>query len=108
MHLDVKLKPDLAEHRDYEFISGAAWEDIFEHYDNVEVKRLVVDTPDGQKVELYYKTIKLIPLWNNLLKDVEQERISKLTEITMQYSSHATLKDFTTDLEPILEKYGRK
>ena len=83
------MKPNLVEHRDYEFMSEAGWETL-ERYDSTEVKRWVVDTPDGQKVEIYYQTIKVIPLWNNLLKDVEQERITKLTDVTMQFSREAT------------------
>lgn len=49
-YLDIKLKSDLAEHRDYEFINERIWDKIFESYDGHEVKRYVVDTPDGQKV----------------------------------------------------------
>lgn len=64
-------------------------------YDNIEVKRWVVDTLDGQKVEMYYQSVNFIPLWNNLLKDVEQERVSKLTEITMQFSHHSTLQELS-------------
>ena len=75
---------------------------MFDSYDNIEVKRFVVDTPDGKKVELYYKTIKFLPLWNNLLKDVEQERISKLPEVTIQYSHHVTLGEFLLEIEPLL------
>ena len=48
-HLDIKLKPELAEHKDYEFVNEKAWE-VLERYDSIEVKRWVVDTPDGQKV----------------------------------------------------------
>jgi len=79
-----------------------------EHYDNIEVLRYVVDTPDGQKVELYYQTIKFVPLWNNLLKDVEQERISKLQEVTMQYSHSSTLKEFAEDIKDYLASFARK
>ncbi len=49
------------------------------------------DTPDGQKVELYYQPLTIVPLWNNLLKDVEQERISKLTDLQMQFSHYSSL-----------------
>lgn len=45
---------------------------MLDSYDNIEVRRSVEDTPDGQKVELYYQPLTMIPLWNNLLKDVEQ------------------------------------
>ena len=79
IHLDVKLKPNLIEHKDYEFITEDAWKVFKQNYDNIEVERFVVDTLDGQKVEIYYQNITIIPLWNNLLKDVEQERITKLT-----------------------------
>ena len=67
-HLDIKLKSDLGEHKDYEFVNEEGWQ-VLKRYDNYEVKRWVVDTFDGQKVELYYQQLKLIPLWNNLLKD---------------------------------------
>lgn len=70
-HLEVKLKGGLAEHKDYEFVGADGWA-VLERYDNIEVVRFVVDTPDGQKVELYYQSLAIVPLWNNLLKDVEQ------------------------------------
>lgn len=70
-HLEVKLKGGLSEHKDYEFVGADGWV-VLERYDNIEVVRFVVDTPDGQKVELYYQSLAIVPLWNNLLKDVEQ------------------------------------
>lgn len=48
-HLEVKLKGGLAEHKDYEFVGAEGWA-VLERYDNIEVVRFVVDTPDGQKV----------------------------------------------------------
>ena len=67
--LEVKLKPNLFEHKDYEFVNEECWQ-ILSSNDNYEVKRFVAETPDGLKVELYYKPLTLIAVWNNLLKDV--------------------------------------
>lgn len=47
--MEVKLKGGLAEHKDYEFVGAEGWA-VLERYDNIEVVRFVVDTPDGQKV----------------------------------------------------------
>jgi hypothetical protein len=72
------------------------------------VKRFVVDTLDGQKVELYFQSLTIVPLWNNLLKDVEQERITKLQEVVIQYSANAPLSNLIEDFEGPLASFGKK
>lgn len=72
------------------------------------MKRFVVETLDGQKVELYFQSLTIVPLWNNLLKDVEQERITKLQEVNIQYSSNAALNNLIEDFEGSLASFGKK
>lgn len=55
------------------------------------MKRLVRETPDGKVVELYYQRIALVPMIMSILKDIEQERITKLNEVTVQFSKYATV-----------------
>ena len=52
---------------------------------------MVVETPDGNKVELYYQQVTLSPLCMSSLKDIESERITKLPEVKFQFSRYATV-----------------
>ena len=61
-----------------------------------------MDTPDGKKVELYYQTLKLSPISMNVLKDIEHERITKLPEITLQFSKYATVSQFGYAAEDLI------
>jgi hypothetical protein len=48
-------------------------------------------SPDGKIVELYFQKIALVPMIMTILKDIEQERTTKLTEATVQFSKYATV-----------------
>lgn len=57
------------ENIDYVYVDKATW-DILDDYGNIEIKRFVVDTNDGKKVELYYQKITVIPLTMENLKNI--------------------------------------
>jgi hypothetical protein len=67
--LNVRLKAGLVENIDYVYVDKATW-DILDDYGNIEIKRFVVDTNDGKKVELYYQKITVIPLTMENLKNI--------------------------------------
>lgn len=45
------------------------WE-IFRKYDHIEVKRLVEQTNDGKKVEIYYQQANLVPIYGDFLREI--------------------------------------
>jgi hypothetical protein len=66
---------------------------------------LIRDSPDGKIVELYYQRIALVPIIMNVLKDIEQERTTKLTEVTVQFSKYATVEDFIGSVGRLLKSW---
>jgi len=68
----------------------------------------VADTTDGKKVELYFQNLTLIPLSPSLLKDIEHERITKFSEVTLQYSKYASIKELTDSIDRSLADWAKK
>lgn len=62
---------------DFEFVDEATWE-VFEGYRKIQVLRNVVDTLDGNKVELYFQQMSISPLCMTTMKDIEHEHTTKL------------------------------
>lgn len=66
------------EGRDFEYLNFDTWKGIIEEHEGYTLKRKIEESPDGKVVELYFQKIALVPMVMSILKDVEQERISKL------------------------------
>lgn len=65
---------------------------IIKSDDSLELKRYVVETPDGKKVELYYRKLTIIPIFNEYLKDIEKDLTEKFIFITFQFSHYKTVE----------------
>lgn len=93
-HLNIRLKADLMEVRDFEYLDESSWEVLYQRNHGIAVKRFVVEGNDGKIVELYYRRIPIIPIISDILKDVEHERTSKLNEVYIYFSKYATVANF--------------
>lgn len=65
--LNVVLKQGLQEGKDYIFLNEALWTVVSRDLDDdefIEVRRKVVDANEGQKVEMYYRKVTLVPISN--------------------------------------------
>lgn len=91
-YLNIKLKADLVEGRDFEFLDIDTWKIIKRAYQCHSVKRKIEESPDGKIVEVYFQKVSLVPMAMTMLKDIEQERTTKLTEVTLQFSKYATVE----------------
>jgi hypothetical protein len=69
------------------------------------LKRKIETGPDGKIVELYFQKIALVPMIMSILKDIEQERTTKLTEVTVQFSKYATVENFIKSVSRILKRW---
>ena len=49
-----------------------------------------------------------MPIWNTLLKNIEQERIKKLPTVKLQYSNEATLGEMAEDLKELFFEMATK
>ncbi len=84
------LEPGLQEQKDYIFCNPWMWS-IFESYSGHTIKRNVVETIDGKKVELYFKKIQFLVLFNDFLKDIERQRAQKFIQVVVQVSHYAKI-----------------
>lgn len=93
-YLNVRLKPDLMEARDFEYLDESTWEILYQRNNGTAIKRFVVEGNDGKIVELYYKKIPVVPIVSDILKDIEHERTSKLNEVNVYFSKYDTVANF--------------
>lgn len=95
----------MAEGKDFEYLDEACWKIFFKEYKGFTLRRLVRETPDGKVVELHYQRIALVPMIMSILKDIEQERITKLNEVTVQFSKYATIEEFISKVGRVLRDW---
>lgn len=106
-YLNVKLKAGLMENRDYEFVDAETWA-VLGNYERKPVLRWVVSGKEGKKVELYLQSVSVIPLSMGILKDVENERITKLGEVSFQCSHYLTAKEVGNLVEGPIGEWARR
>lgn len=48
--MNNKLKNDVSEGKDFEYIDEKTWNILFDEYEGYDLKRIIQDTPDGKIV----------------------------------------------------------
>jgi hypothetical protein len=81
------------------------WRIIKRGYQCYSIKRKIEESPDGKIVELYFQKVALVPMSMTILKDIEQERTTKLTEVTVQFSKYAAVEDFISKVGGVLRTW---
>lgn len=92
-YLNQPIRPGLKEHTDYEIISREQWEIFTHNFQHYVLKRYLAEGLDGKKVEVYFFRVRAILLYNQALRDIENERLKKYLTVEVQFPHYKPLTE---------------